>query len=160
MDKITTLKTALVLIILFNFGLMAALFFGQRSARHHHHHHDRTHQADLFLKNEFGFSDEQMQIFITSRVKHQTAIKTAEGQLNSQTHLYYLQPADDTKSEELFHQIQQTTADIYKINKRHIEEVKAICNPDQLLLMDDFISELRGKKKHKKKRKRRNKCRK
>lgn len=108
--------------------------------------------------DKLNFDTEQLKLFNKSRDKHREAIKELNPRLRSTSLDYYMFQGSPDKLDSLFAKADNINDEIYKINKLHLEEVRSICNREQLENFDPFVASLlqsRSKRDDQKGRKRR-----
>jgi hypothetical protein len=139
MTKITTLKLIIAVLLLLNIVLIGSKMLkpngppplpkGERG-------------KPMEVMDHFGFDEEQMTLFDVSREKHKRAMVTLRPQLEQASLAYYTTTYSGVDSDAIFAIADSLNDEIYKANKEHFDELRAICRPDQLKHVDSFIQVL------------------
>ncbi|MDF1696159.1 MAG: hypothetical protein P1U56_10020 [Saprospiraceae bacterium] len=147
MNKQNILIGIIGILLLLNIGLVSALFMGKRAGNHPQPRNDQ--HANKIIKERFDFTDEQMATFLASKNKHRTSMEEIKPALNAMSSTYYMQSTSSMQKDSLLSEINLLTNNIYEANHLHFQEIKAICQPNQMAELDQFIKHLIGPKRPK-----------
>lgn len=100
------------------------------------------HQVIDRAMEKFAFDEEQMKLFYLSRDNHREAMIALNPKLQKASLAYYKEEKASPNIDDLFAEADKINDAIYKINKKHFEEVRAICTKEQLKNFDPFIASL------------------
>jgi len=104
---------------------------------------------DARLQKMFDFSNDQMAEFKKVKAIHIKEMETLLKSLNDKSNQYYDLSISNSK-DELLKEISVIDQQIYIQNLKHFEDIKAICNDDQMDALDKFIKILLHKNKGRK----------
>jgi hypothetical protein len=139
MNKIKTLKLLSGLLLLINIGLISFMIFNKGPRERNHK------KAEAHLKKTFGFNDNQMVKFGEFRDEHRQRGHQLSDQLAATSKAYYNTVDDDTSKRILLDSIVKLSKEVYLNNDRHFNDMRSICNPEQLKNISRFIDNLMDK---------------
>ena len=139
MKRIRTLSILVGLLILVNLGLVFWLLKPPRRP-------DSEARAGARIQRIFQFDDEQMEQTRRSRDRHKADLAERMDELDELSIAYYTS-TDSLAKLALLNQLLEVTQMIYGINDRHFEEIRQICNEDQLQHVQGLIRSLVLRKK-------------
>lgn len=143
MKKTKVLSILVVVLAIVNIGLILFLVVGIPPQRGPGMFKDQN-PAEAFIKEKFKFDDDQMKAFNESMEKHKSTTRATKEALDKLSRKYYMSTDTSDKSERdgLLDEIGALSNDIYIQNMIHFDEVRNICNEDQVLEMEGFIRSL------------------
>ena len=132
------LKWIVVVLVLLNVTTLTFVWLNKPKGPFPPPHHATKDRMDVkaHLKNEIGFSDEQLKQFDISSDKHRKAMHSGHDKIRDikQILLTNLEPNDS-----LFKVMGNTQIEIEKAILIHFKEIRDICNEDQKLKIDDVF---------------------
>lgn len=142
MNKIKTLGTLAGVLAVINICLVIFLIMGRPKGPHPGPMGKEN--AEHFIKDKFQFDDAQMKAFQISKEKHMESSRAVQKELEVLSRSYYMTDGagDVSVRDSLMTQINILSSEMYEINRMHFDEVKGICNPDQVAEMEGFINGL------------------
>lgn len=138
MNKVKLLYLLIGILTLLNVAVISYLLLQHKRPPHQM---GKKEDADLFIKERFGFDEAQMKLFTTSKEKHQKTSRTLEEKLHQVSKEYY-QIGKNQNKDSLLNLVSQYTTQIYQTNSEHFKEVEAICNADQKAALQPFVNSL------------------
>ncbi len=97
------------------------------------------------ISHELGFTDEQKVKFDEMAINHREAIRNLEGRERKLMKSFFEQLASENsnqKKESLLGEIVQLERDKIMVTYNHFEELKGICNVEQLTRFDKVLSRI------------------
>ena len=140
MSKTKTLSILVGVLSIVNIGLLIFLFIGIPKGPGPNGFRNKD-KAERFIQEKFGFDDEQMSEFQTSKTKHMQNAKDLEIVLENLSRSFYM-VSNDEERDSLMKSINEVSAKIYMNNVTHFDEVRSICTADQIPEMENFINGL------------------
>jgi len=98
------------------------------------------------IPEQFGFDENQLLEFEKTREEHKESSKALNRQLVDVSMKYYNTLATDTMRIAYQSEVLDITKRIYEVNSKHFDDIRSICNEDQLSNMEHFISTLVNKR--------------
>ncbi len=142
MKKETLLTTAIVALLLLNFGTLGFLFF--RPAPHPPG--PGKHRLDRQIVERLQFNSAQQQTFKKLKTTHHEQMLASDKQYRSALESYFnllknepVQPAQQDSLLEVLTQIQKDRA---SITFQHFQDLKALCSPEQAEHFSELVPEL------------------
>ncbi len=96
------------------------------------------------IKEHLNFTDSQMQEFEQSKRKMLSSMREIQPKLNDLSMEYYLAKEENSTTDSLLQEINKLNALIYKVNYKHIQDVQAICDDEQIKHLEEFVKVLIG----------------
>lgn len=137
----------LVCILLILNAVLIGMFFKQKRAPRGHQRVEQlsSDQKDAQLKKHFDFDDRQMEIFVKSKQHHGGAVIPLKEELEELSkHYYHLDDSEVNrqKRDSLLLEIGRINKNIYQTNLEHFDDIRNLCNAQQLEKLDRFIDNL------------------
>ena len=143
MNKVALLSWMVILLAILNITILTVFCYRTPDPSRPPRQFRDQAEADRFIRETFDFDAAQLQKFRQSKQRQMLAVRDTERQLRLTSHSFYLLSSEKPGlKDSLMTKIQQLNRDIYRINDRHFQEVRAICRPDQVGKLDGFINGL------------------
>jgi len=148
MNKTTTLKWLVGLLVLLNIGIIAFMFSSRKPP---HRHIDNKDKSEKLVQKRFNFDEDQMNRFRSSKEKHESKTTEISKALAESSRAYYqIKASDLEKKDSMRNEILLLSNEIYLANDQHFQEMREICRPDQLHELENFINSILGANKRSK----------
>ncbi len=141
MNKTKLLGLLVGLLVLLNVAILSYLFLNKQDNRPPRGPHNPEMRAMRIIER-FDFDDTQIALFEKSKDKHVEKSKELYKQLEEASVAYYNHSEINATKDSLYAQVESITQLVYKANDIHFNEVRKICNQEQLSKMDEFIKSL------------------
>lgn len=159
MNKQKILIIAVVVLVILNVTTLSLLWFS-KPGRQHHRSRRKQPDVDHFLKRKLDLSNEQAEIFKSIREEHFESTHDIQHSLREdRQQLSRILSSEDTALQnELMRKISNKNAAVERLNFRHLQNLKTVCNEEQkvkfdsviLRIIDNGVGFRKNKKTHKK----------
>ncbi|MCC6938456.1 MAG: periplasmic heavy metal sensor [Flavobacteriales bacterium] len=142
MTKVKLLGIAVVVLVLLNIGTLAMLFTRPNGRQGP----PREEGPKAIIIERLHFDAEQVKAYEELIAKHQAAIRTSDEKMQATRGELYqeLKGLDDPAKDSLLDALGKVQRAIEATHFAHFEEIRALCQPDQLASFNALVDDLAG----------------
>lgn len=145
MNKNKYLSILVGLLVLLNIVVLGYIFLNNP---HKPKSPPDRHPMEKDLLARLNLKADQIKILENSKDQYIEQSRQLNEKLNETSIRYYNANIEDSIRIELHDEILDLTDKIYQVNLKHFDELRSLCSPDQIEIMEEFIEALIRRKRH------------